>query len=71
MEDPKSKGFIINPYDTCVVNIIVNGNQKTITWHVDDLKILHVDADELKKIIYWMKGIYSSHTKECRGKKNY
>ena len=31
----KSILFIINPYDTCVANIIVNGKQMKITWHVD------------------------------------
>ncbi len=34
--------FVINPYDPCVANTIINGKQMTITWHVDDLKVLHV-----------------------------
>ena len=36
----------------------------TITWRIGDLKISQVDADEVTKLIYWMKGIYSSHMKE-------
>ena len=36
-------GFEINPYDCCVANKTVNGKQCTILWHVDDLKISHVD----------------------------
>ena len=36
-------GFEINPYDCCVANKMVNGKQCTILWHVDDLKISHVD----------------------------
>jgi hypothetical protein len=36
-------GFIINPYDWCVANRIVKGKQQTVLWHVDDLKISHVD----------------------------
>ena len=39
----KSKVFIINPYDPCVSNMIINWNQMTTTWHIDKPKILHVD----------------------------
>jgi hypothetical protein len=39
-----SWGFIINPYDWCVANKMINGKQCTVLWHVDDLKISHVDA---------------------------
>jgi hypothetical protein len=35
-------GFVINPYDFCVANKMVDGAQCTIVWHVDDLKISHV-----------------------------
>lgn len=34
-------GFTPNPYDSCVVNTIIDGKQCTISWHVDDLKIIH------------------------------
>ena len=37
-------GFEANPYDFCVVNKIINGSQCTIRWHVDDLKIAHIDG---------------------------
>ena len=33
----------MNPYDWCVANKDINGKQCTIVWHVDDLKISHVD----------------------------
>ena len=36
-------GFKINPYDPCVANRMKNGSQKTVTWHVDYLKISNVD----------------------------
>ena len=36
-------GFVINPYDWCVANKMIDGKQCTIMWHVDDLKISHVD----------------------------
>ena len=41
----------------------------TITWHVDSLKISHVDTYEVKKLIDWAKGIYGSHMEESGGKK--
>ena len=34
-------GFIVNPYDDCVANKVINGQQCTIAWYVDDLKISH------------------------------
>jgi len=37
-------GFELNPYDACVANKMINGEQCTILWHVDDLKISHVDS---------------------------
>ena len=42
--DIKSIGFELNPYDRCVANKMVNGKQLTLVWHVDDLKVSHVDA---------------------------
>ena len=43
--------FELNPYDTCVANKMIRGNQCTILWHVDDLKISHVDADVVTEVI--------------------
>ena len=44
-------GFVANPYDSCVVNKEINGSQCTILWHVDDLKISHVDPDVVSAVI--------------------
>ena len=38
-------GFVLNPYDKCVANKMIDGSQCTIVWHVDDLKISHVSPD--------------------------
>jgi hypothetical protein len=43
-------GFVANPYDSCVVNKIINGKQCTIIWHVDDLKLSHVEQQVLEDI---------------------
>jgi hypothetical protein len=37
-----SWGFEINPHDWCVANKMIDG-KCTVLWHVDDLKISHVD----------------------------
>jgi hypothetical protein len=44
-------GFKINPYDWCVINKTINGKQCTILWHVDDLKISHINPDVNTTII--------------------
>ena len=47
----KTMGFTANKYDSCVVNKRINGKQCTILWHVDDLKISHVDPAEIEDVI--------------------
>jgi hypothetical protein len=44
-------GFVINPYDWCVANKMIDGKQCTILWHVDDLKISHVDPEAVTSTI--------------------
>ena len=44
-------GFTVNPYAWCVVNKDINGQQCTIGWHVNDLKISHVDSTVVEQII--------------------
>jgi len=51
-------GFEINPYDTCVANKIVNGKQCTIVWHVDDLKISHVEQSVVDNVIIMLESTY-------------
>ena len=33
-----SIGFELNPYDPCVANKMIGGQQMTLCWHVDDMK---------------------------------
>ena len=44
-------GFELNPYDPCVANKVINGQQCTIVWHVDDLKMSHTQQEVLDDII--------------------
>ena len=54
----KSRGFVINEYDWCVANKTINGKQCTIVWHVDDLKISHVDSNVVDEVIASLKEEY-------------
>ena len=42
--DLESIGFEVNPYDPCVANMMQDGSQLTVVWHVDNLMASHVDA---------------------------
>jgi Reverse transcriptase (RNA-dependent DNA polymerase) len=66
----KSWGFEVNPYDWCVVNKTINGKQCTILWHVDDLKISHVDPQVVTDIINLVKKEFAKEAPltETRGK---
>ena len=44
-------GFKVNPYDWCCMNKTINGKQCTILWHVDDLKISHMDHNVVTSIL--------------------
>jgi len=44
-------GFKLNEYDPCVANKIINGKQCTFIWHVDDLKVLHVEKKVVEQVI--------------------
>jgi len=50
-ETLKEWGFVLNPYNKCVANKIIAGKQCTILWHVDDLKISHVDKAVVEDIL--------------------
>ena len=68
--DLKRKGYTINPYDPCVANKMINGKQHTVTWHVDDLKLSHVDPQVNTDFLKWIKRQYGEigEVKVCRGK---
>jgi len=44
-------GFKLNEYDKCIANKTINGKQCTILWHVDNLKISHVDPKVVNDVI--------------------
>jgi hypothetical protein len=65
-------GFELNPYDWCVANKMVDGKQCTILWHVDDLKISHVDPKVVEEILRLLNERYGKEAPlvVTRGKKH-
>ena len=64
------EGYVPNPYDQCVVNKMINGKQCTIGWHVDDLKISHVDSKVVDQVIEMLDDEFGKETpmNKSRGK---
>ena len=63
-------GFTINLYDWCVANKQINGQQCTLVWHVDDMKISHADSRVVNTIINMLEQEFSKEAPLtiCRGK---
>ena len=63
-------GFKMNAYDPCVANKIVRGRQMTVSWHVDDLKVSHIDPKAVDDFLMWIKRTYGriGEVKITRGK---
>jgi hypothetical protein len=49
---------------------MIKGKQFTIIWHVDDLKLSHVDTKVVNDTITWLKSIYGEDMRVSRGKKH-
>ena len=50
----KKYGFEINPYDPYVANKMIDGKQMMVLWHVDDLKVSHVDPWDITKLSMYL-----------------
>ena len=46
-----SMGFVVNPYDECVAKKVVGGRRCTNLWHVDDIKVSHVDSQVVSEVL--------------------
>ena len=44
-------GFVLNPYDTCVANKIINGKQCSIGYYVDDNISTHAEQRVLEDVV--------------------
>ena len=58
MADLESDGFVLNPYDPCVANKVVDGKQMNVCWHVYDIKMSHCDPDQVTIFEEWLSTKY-------------
>jgi hypothetical protein len=56
--DLESDGCVLNPYNLCVANKVVNGKQMTVCWHVDNLKVSHCDSNQVTIFEEWLSKKY-------------
>ena len=61
-------GFEVNPYDPCAANMMVDGGQITVCWHVDDLKISHRDEAIVSEFAMALAKEFGPKTTISRGK---
>ncbi len=70
-KDNESIGFEVNPYNPCVANHVAIGKQHTVSWHINDLKSIHIDSKVNDQFLQWLKKTYASgdigHVKAIRG----
>jgi hypothetical protein len=66
--DLENNGFVLNPYDPCVANEVINGKQMTVCWHVDDLNMPHEDPKEVTAFGEWLSKMYRILVVSHRGK---
>ena len=67
-KDLENMGFGVNPYDPCVANMMVNGAQCTVCWHVDDLKVSHMDKAVVTPFLLERADLYKGRVKTHCGK---
>ena len=56
-------GFIFNPYDPCVANRDIDGDQQTIIFHVDDVKSSHINEEVNTEFENWLNMEFGEHAK--------
>ena len=60
--------FIVNPYDPCVANRVMDRKQQTALWHVDDVKMSHLDSKVNDSFIDVLRQEYESIFEDGSGK---
>ena len=54
----KSWDFQPKPYDTCIMNKVVDRNSCTICWHIYYLKVYHVKSTVIDDVLWSLEGQY-------------
>ena len=57
----KQQGYKFNPYDPCVCNKMVNDNQHTVRFHVDDLMASHMDTEQNREFLAFLNDEFGKH----------
>ena len=65
----RKMGFVLNDYDPCIANCMIDGSQCTIAWYVDDNKISHKDPNVVTRIIKVIEEEFDTMT-VTRGKEH-
>jgi hypothetical protein len=52
--------FVINPYDPCIANKMIEGDQMTVCFHVDDCKLSHRKTKVVDSMIEYLRQEYES-----------
>ena len=61
-------GLELNPYDPCATNKTTNRKQLTVVWHVDDIKVSHVEAEVVTRMEKCLREKYERLFKDGSGK---
>ena len=64
-------GFVINPYDRCIANKMIDGKQFTIAWHINYNKVSHVSKEVFHEIMEVLEGNFGKFTKTEGNKHEY
>ena len=57
-KDLESIGFRVNPYDMCIANRKIEGHQQTVTWHVNNIKVSHINPKVNENFCKWCEEKY-------------
>ena len=52
--------MVINQYDRCVSKKIINGNQCTIFWYIDDNKLSYINPKVITNVLEVIEGHFET-----------
>ena len=67
----QKEGFVLNPYDSCVANKVINDKQCTVGWYVDDNILSHVETTVVDKVLATIEGYFPGLSIERGNKLNF
>ena len=58
----EKEGFVLNPYEMCIANKMIDGHQCTIAWYVDDNKVSHRNPIVVTNVLNMIGGKFGKLT---------